>query len=221
MMVSTAVSTDCACQSVFFHSLAASLVYIAAMPSTAGVSAREVAEMETKFQGYCAMTFKKILELGPRERQQFFDDYAQVCQAVDDLSERLSQEQSETTQIDQPEEANMHKSKRVKIIDPTPFFRGDVIPLEDLLQEILPVYQVMRSNNKRGGSKDYKYVQWQTNNNQWQANAYVNGKRWNLGNYRHNWEAARAVAIATAHRCHHTRIVELMKKIPEDRFEEI
>ena len=199
------------------------------MSSTPDVNARKVADIETEFRGYCAMPFKDILELGPRERQQFFDDYAQVCQAIDDLSERLSQEQSDSTQIDQQtlEEASMQRPKRAKRVKVTAdppfdaFFSGDLIPLQELLQEIPPVYQVMRSYNKCDGS-NYNYVTWLKGKRQWQADAYVSGKRWNLGNYRDQWEAARAVAIATAHRCRNReRIMELMKKIPEDRFKEI
>lgn len=158
---------------------------------------------------------KEIYMLDPVRKKQFLKAYIQIWHEIEHLGENLSDEHPE----DEEEEDDGHyQSRRMKI---EPLFAGDRQPLDEV--SIFPVYEVMKSNRK---GAMYQYVnRCEGGTKKWQAQPYLKGYgtngRWNAGYYKSAQIAARAVAVATAHRCHQQRVLELMDRIPQDRYKEI
>lgn len=167
----------------------------------------------TKFE---VMKLKEIHRLDPEKKKQFFKAYSQICHEAEHLGEHLSDEHSDS---EEEEGDGYYQAKRMK---PEPLFAGDKQPLDEV--SICPVYEVMKSNRK---GATYQYVNRcdGSGTKRWQAQPYLKGYgnngRWNAGYYSTARIAARAVAVATAHRCHQQRVLELMEKIPHDRYKEI
>ncbi len=202
------------------------------MPATRNVKAPgAVDNLSDKFARFEAMNTRDIALLCPRERQEFFDEFAKFCQEVDNAAKSISDHQPDFTRPTCTDH-QVHKHKRAKasgsaqkrtnfIKAPESPLPGDLELLENV--KIHSVYEVMKSN-KQG---QYQYVSRGDGNgdNIWQAHPYSSGVggngRWNAGSYATRYEAACAVAVATAHRCHHQRVLDLMRLIPSVNYREV
>ena len=88
----------------------------------------------------------------------------------------------------------------------------DIVPLSR--------YEVLKSAVSPSG---FRYVTKAKNKvDWWQAQPYcqgvIKGDRWHAGNWSTPWLAAKAVAIATTHRCGPRKVEELMTLIDEDCY---
>lgn len=176
-----------------------------------------ISKLRNELTCYQLLDGNDILAMDKDERASFFSKYVRT---VDEIERHISEWKSATHQVcDGQADATCEwrlTKKRNRITSKSPL-AGDLQELHEI--HLLPVYEVLKSHRSHG----FQYVSKSgTGANTWHAQPYIKGVRdngrWNAGYYLTEYEAARAVSIASAHLCHEERILELMKLIPNERF---
>ena len=139
------------------------------------------------------------------------DDSATEINAISEVTDAAG----DTDQQKEEELASAFRSEKVRFSSATKVLPGDEGEIE-----LYSVYDVLKSYTAPSG---YKYVTESKRKGWWQAYPYrpgvIKGNRWHAGNWATPLLAAKAVAIATLHRCGARRVEVIMSMLDESCYQ--